>query len=143
MNPKTHKSGWHRRRVWLPLLFLIALAVAAVIAFARSDTSTIIVYNETGAALPGVMIRACAQSRTFTALAEEGSLRFRLEPHGAAGEIEIELATEPPTRWHGGYIEPRGGFRVALRVWPDGQFEEHTQISFWQRILKGAPNVNE
>lgn len=138
-----HRPWYRRKRVLLPLALLLALGVALAVAVARSGVSRIIVYNETGQAVTGLHLEACGQSRNFPGLPIEGSVRWKLARVGSASEITLELATEPPVRWQGAYIEPRGGYVIALRIWPDGQVEAHTQISIWQRWFNGAPNLNE
>lgn len=122
---------------------LLAMALTAGLAVIRSNTSRIIVFNETGKALAAVRLQACGQSRTFNNVPVDGSVRWKLEKHGAASEVSLEVATEPPLQWHGSYVECRGGYAVTLRIWQDGTIEEHRQISFWQRMLKGAPAVNQ
>jgi hypothetical protein len=135
---------WYRRkRVLLPLGSLAALLLATVIAVVRSDISRIIVYNETGAPLAALRLTACGQSKTFPNVPAEASIRWKLEPHGSPSEIGLEVATEPPIQWRGASIEAHGGRHVTLRIWPDGQIEEHRQISFWQRWVKGAPDLNQ
>jgi len=138
-----HRPWYLRKRILLPLLLLALLIVAVAAAVARSDVSRIIVFNETGETLSGLRLSACGQATSFRNLPAESSIRWKLEPLGSASEIGVELAAEPPVRWLGGYIEPHGGYVITLRLWPDGQVEAHTQISFWQRAVKGAPNVNE
>ncbi len=143
MKPHGNKHWWRRKRVMLPLLSLVLIAGAIGLAVWRSDTSTVVVYNQSGGPLPGIIVRACNQSRNVARLDEDASFRLRLEPHGEGGEVGLELATEPPTRWHGAHVEPTGGYRVTLRVWPAGEVEAHTQISIWQRWFKSAPDVSE
>jgi hypothetical protein len=48
------------------------------------------------------------------------------------------LATEPAWRWSGGFVEPRGGYRLTVRLYPDGQVETDTQLSIWRRLFKGS-----
>jgi hypothetical protein len=136
-------SFFYRKRLLLPLVSLLLVASMTGIAIRRSDTSEIVVYNLTGAPLPPLRVAACQQTRTFPALPEESSFRWKLARKGPGSEVELELAQDPPWRWQGSYLEPRGGYRISLRLWPDGQVEEHRQISWWQRIIKGAPNINE
>ena len=143
MNPTPLRSRWLRKRVWLPLLFLLALAGALALALARSNTSKIIVYNQTGTAIGALKLAACGQQTVLRNLGEEESFRWKLAPAGAPGVIALETASNPPWRWQGGYIEPRRGYRVTFRLWPDGEVEMHTQISIWQRLFRGAPNINE
>jgi hypothetical protein len=138
-----HRPWYRRKRVLLPCVSLVALVLVSAIALVRSDASLIMVFNETGAPLAAIHLTACGQSANFPALPEDASIRWKLEKHGEPSELGLEVASEPPVRWQGGYVEPSGGHRVTLRIWPDGQVEEHRQISFWQRLLKGAPDINQ
>lgn len=138
-----HRPWYRRKRVLLPLVSLAAISLTTIYAVIRSDISRIIVFNETGAPLAAIHLTACGQARTFPNVPTEGSIRWKLERHGSASEIGLQVATEPPVQWRGGYIESHGGYYVTLRIWPDGQIEEHRQISFWQRLVKGAPNINQ
>lgn len=137
------RSLLHRKRVWLPVVSLLLLIGAGGLALHRSDTSRVIVYNQTGSPIVLLRITACSQSTVFRDVGDEDSFRWKLRPGGTPGEIELETATEPVWQWRGAYIRPRGGYRVTLRLWPDGVVEAHTQISFWQRLLRGAPPIND
>jgi hypothetical protein len=139
MTPNRSLPWWLRKRVWLPLLFLLGLAGAFAVAIARSNTSKIILYNETGTAISALKITACGQETVFRNVAEEESFRWKLAQTGAPGEIAIETASDPAWRWRGGFIEPHGGYRVTLRLWPNGEVDLQTQISIWQRFLHAAP----
>lgn len=132
-----------RKRALLPLVSILFLAGATWAAVARSDRSRIIVYNQTGAPIAALKVSACDQVTVFRHLDDEGSFRWKLAPAGVAGEIELETAAEPPWRWRGASIQPRGGYRVTLRLWPDGQVEVHTQTSLWQQLFKGVPRIDE
>lgn len=131
------------KRVLLPLVSLLLVLAATATAVFRSDASRIIVYNQTGMVIPALKVEASGQLRVFRNLGDAESFRWTLKPTGEAGEIRLETATEPTWQWRGAPIEPRGGYRVTLRLWPDGQVEAHTQISLWQRFLWGAPDINE
>ena len=137
------KRWWRRKRVLLPLLAAAALTASTGVAFWRSGTSSIAVYNETGMRIPGMRLAACGQNHSFPEMPVDGSFRWRLAPVGSESEIELETAGEPVIRWRGGYVEPRGGYRITLRLWPDGQVELHTQLSVWQRWFRGAPAIDE
>lgn len=132
-----------QKRILLPLASLLLLSVSGYVAVLRSNTSRIVVYNQTGAPIAALRAVACGQTNLFRNLAEEDSFGWKLSPTGDASDIELEMAVEPPWRWRGGFIQPRGGYRVTLRLWPDGEVEAHTQVSFWQRLVHGAPNINE
>lgn len=137
---------WMRRkRVLLPLVALAGLAVALTVAVGQADNSTIVVYNETGAPLPACRMEACGFSVLVPGLAEEGSFRWRLPDaeREVGTPIRLELATDPPWEWSGAFLEARGGYRVALRLWPQGQVESDTQISVWRSFLPGARRLAE
>ncbi len=138
-----HRPWYRRKRALILLGCLLAVTLATGLAVIRSDISRIMVFNETGVPLAAIRLTACGQSRTFSNVPEEASVRWKLEPHGSASEVSLEVAAEPPIRWSGSYLEARGGYHVTLRIWPDGQIEEHRQVSFWQRVFKGAPDIKE
>ncbi|MCB1128581.1 MAG: hypothetical protein KDM81_18945 [Verrucomicrobiae bacterium] len=128
-----------RKRVLLPLLALLLLALTGGIACLRSDISSIVVYNQTGAPVTVLRVTACGQTTTFTRLDDDGSVRWKLTPAGSPGAVGLETATDPPWQWQGAYVEPRGGYRVILHLWPDGAVESHVQLSFWRWLLGETP----
>jgi hypothetical protein len=134
---------YRRKRFLIPGAATAALLAAFAAAFLRSDASKIILYNKTEAPMPHIKIMACGQTCVFPPSPDDASYRWRLDPTGDPGEILIESAADPPWKWQGGFIAPNGGYRVSLRVWPDHEVEVHTQISFWQRLLRNAPRLNE
>ncbi len=134
---------WNRKRIWLPAFAAAALAAAIVWAARESNASTVVVYNETLDSIAGLRLSASGQSTTRRNLPEGESLLWTLQPKGGGTELELELATEPPHVWKGGYIEPTGGFRVSLRIFDDGVVEYHAQISIWRRWFWGAPKIDE
>jgi hypothetical protein len=117
----------------------VVIAIAGV----RSDQSSLVIYNHTGVEIPVLGITSCGRSVTHRALDSEDSWRWRPVAASAGSEIELELATQPPLFWKGGYLEPRGGQRVTLHLWPGGEVEFHTQVSIWRRWLGGSPDVQE
>ena len=134
MNQKSSCPWWLRKRILFPLALLAGVAVAGVIAFENSDTSLIMNYNETGHPLPPLLVRACGQTRTFVALADQESVRLALAPRGAPSAVQLELGTEPPWRWDGPLVKPRGGGRVTVRLLLGGQAEAFEDVSWWRRI---------
>ena len=132
MNQDQRRPLWLRKRILLPLLFLLGLTFALVAAVVKSDTSKIIFYNETGAPIGALRVTACGQETVLQNLGEEESFRWKLAKTGTPGEIAMETASDPPWRWHGGYIKPHGGYRVIISLMPDGEVELQTQISVWQ-----------
>lgn len=132
-----------RKRLVLPVLSLMLITMAGLAGFVSSDRSRIVIYNETGNPIGALKVEACGQSIVFRNLADEGSVRWDLAARGSESDIALETAVEPAWRWRGGYVEPRGGYRITLRVWPDGQVEEDSQISVWQRWRPGSPSARE
>ena len=135
MNPKPSRPRWLRKRIIFPLVLLIGTVITGVIAYEESDTSTIVVYNETGNPLPPLLVRACDQQRSFPVLADRESVQFALNPGGGESAVHLELATEPSWKWDGGLVKPHGGQRVTIRLWPGGQAEAFTEISWWQKTF--------
>ena len=143
MNPNQLRPWWLRKRVLFPLALVVGVVVAGAISFVDSNASTIMIYNKTGAALGSLKLTACGQETVLRGLAEDESFRWRLREKGNPSAIGVESAANPPWQWVGGHIEPRGGYRVTCRIWSNGEVENHTQISLWQRLFRGAPNINE
>jgi hypothetical protein len=137
MNSTPRRRLWLRKRVLLPALFLVGMAFALPIAVLKSDTSRIIIYNETGRTISGIRVLACGQETSRGKFDDEESFRWKLGQTGAPGEITIETATSPPWHWNGGYIKPRGGYRIIITLLPDGETAVQTQISIWQRWSHG------
>jgi len=134
MKTQPRRPWWLRKRILFPLTLLLGLVVTGGIAFENSDASSVVVYNLTGRPLPPLLIRVGGQSRSFPTLAEEESVRLTLAP-GAAGAVHLELATDPPWKWEGDLLRPRGGYRMTIRLWPEGQAEVFTDVSWWRRWL--------
>jgi len=126
---------WLRKRVVLPVCFIAGILAAAVIAFLRSDESAIVIYNQTGGPLPPVLVQACNQTKSFAALQDEESFRWKLRPEGSASVIHLEVATTPLWVWEGDTIQPRGGYRVTIRLQPGNQVEAYTDYSWWRRVF--------
>ena len=133
MKLPTDRPLWLRKRFLFPIALIIGLGVTATIAFVNSDVSTIVVYNETSGPLPPLLVRACGQERSFPPMPERGSVRVALKPVGSESVIHLELATEPPWQWEGELVSPRGGQRVTLRLWRDGQVEAFSDVSWWRK----------
>ena len=133
MNSSPLRPWWLRKRVLLPLALVTGVAAAAVLAFWRSDRSTIVVYNETGRPLPPLLIRACGQERSCPVLSERESVRFKLRPEGEETAVRLELAADPTWKWEGDPITPRGGRRLTIHLWPGGQVEAYAEISWWRK----------
>jgi len=135
MNPNQLRPWWLHKRALLPLILLVGVGGAGVIAFVNSVASTIVIYNETGNPLPPLLVRASGQERSFSPLAERESVEFKLKPGGGETAVHLELATDPPWKWNGELIRPRGGYRITIRLWPGGQVEAFTEISWWQKTF--------
>lgn len=143
MNPYQLRPRWLRKRIGLPLVLIAGVTVASVVAFVDSDASAIMIYNKTGGFISALKVVACGQETVLRGLAEESSFRLKLKETGTPSAIALETATDPPWHWQGGSIKTRGGYRVTLRLWPDGEVEIHTQISLWQQLFRDAPNIND
>jgi hypothetical protein len=131
----TERPWWRRKRFLLPLLAALIVAGSLIAALVRSRASTIVIYNETGQPLTQVRIYACGQAASFRDVPNEGSVRMRLAPRGPASAVTLEVADDKEWQWSGIYVEPRGGYRIALRIFPDAQVDAHTHVSWWQTVL--------
>jgi len=137
MTPSPFLPWWLRKRILFPLALLVGLAVTGGIAYSNSDVSMIVVYNQTGQPLPPLLIRACNQTRTFMALADQESIRLVLKSGGGESAVHLEFASQPPWQWDGALIKAHGGYRVSIRLLPDHQVEAFTDMSWWRRHLFG------
>ncbi len=135
MKPKLTRPWWLYKRILYPLALLAGVASTGFFAYLDSAASTIVIYNETGNPLPPLLVRACDQQRSFPALADHESVEFTLKPGGAESAVHLELAVDPAWKWDGGMVKPRGGQRVTIRLWPGGQAEAFTEISWWQKTF--------
>jgi hypothetical protein len=126
---------WYRKkRLMLPLCFFGAFVVAIAVAVVRASISQIIVYNESGVPLKGLRLSACDQTFDVGEIRHHGSYRIYLGSKGKPGEITINGGESMPLSWHGGYIEPSGGWLISLRVLRDGEVMFHDQISWWRQF---------
>lgn len=135
MSSNPSRPWWLRKRILFPLALFTGVLVVSLIAFIDSDTSTIVIYNETGRPLPPLIVRACDQTRTFATLADQESVRIELKPSGSESNVHLELATEPAWKWDGAHIKPHGGQRMTIRLLPSGQTEAFAEISWWQKTF--------
>jgi hypothetical protein len=133
----TARSSWKKRRIILPALALLLVAVALAIAVIRSDTSEIMIYNDTGATLGPLTVRACGQQYMFNQIADETSVRIQSSKGGPASPVELKISGEPAWHWEGSYLESRGGYLVFVHLRPGMEVETNTQISIWQQALFG------
>jgi hypothetical protein len=133
MPTNSPRKWWTYRRVQWPLGAFLFLAVVAGASFVRSNVSSVIVYNETGANITDLTLSACGQSQTFHDVADQESVRLKLQRDGS--ESDVAISTSGATLWRGEYIEPRGGYRILVRLRRDGQTESTTTISWWQQLL--------
>jgi hypothetical protein len=136
MKKKMLRPLWLRKRIMFPLAFIIGLSLAALVAFIRSDVTTIVIYNETGDTLPPVLVQACGQSKTFTRLGDQDSVRFKLKPQGPGGPIRLEIATDPAWIWTGAPVQSHGGYRVTIRLEPSQEVEAYADFSWWRRTFQ-------
>ena len=136
MNAKP-RVWWKRRRFLAPAGALLLIAMALATAILRSDTSQIIIYNDTGAAIGPLSVRACGQSQVLPEIPDETSVWVRLKAGRGAGPVELSLPVEPAWHWEGSYMESHGGYLVFIHLRHGMEVEENTQISFWQQLLYG------
>jgi hypothetical protein len=137
MQNSSNRKWWQLRRVQWPAGALLTLTLAAAFAIARSGASRVVVYNDSGDAIPELTVSACGQSRTFENVSHRGSIRLKLAATGS--ESEIAISTNGVVMWRGDYIEPRGGYRAIVRLRSDGQVESFITVSAWQRLLHPRP----
>lgn len=135
MLKRKHRPWWQRRRLWLGVWALLVVFVLLLAVF-RSNHSAIVIYNDTGFALPALNVAACGQELSVSSIAAESSKRLRLQNRGSASDVQLDILAADPIHWEGGYIEPVGGYRIEVRVLPDLSIQFGSQISFWQRWLR-------
>ena len=117
-----------------PLGSLALICMAAGIGILYSGASRVVVYNETDASLSRVTVTACGTSQTFRDVQDRESVGLVLRR--GVGASDIAVATNGVEMWRGDYIEPRGGYRVVVRLRADGQVECTSTISGWQSLLR-------
>jgi len=127
---------WLRKRVVFPVAFIVGILVSSTIAMLRADTSTIVVYNDTGNPLPPLLLQVCNQTKTYAHLDDQQSVRWRLKPAGLPSAIHLEVATTPLWTWDADTpIHTRGGYRVIIRLEMGNQVEAYTDYSWWRRTF--------
>ena len=117
-----------------PLGSLALICMAAGIGILYSGASRVVVYNETDASLSRVTVTACGTSQTFRDVQDRESVGLVLRR--GVGASDIAVATNGVEMWRGDYMEPRGGYRVVVRLRADGQVECTSTISGWQSLLR-------
>lgn len=117
-----------------PLGSLALICMAAGIGILYSGASRVVVYNETDASLSRVTVTACGTSQTFRDVQDRESVGLVLRR--GVGASDVAVATNGVEMWRGDYIEPRGGYRVVVRLRADGQVECTSTISGWQSLLR-------
>jgi hypothetical protein len=135
MTAKNSRPRWLRKRILFPLCLLVCLPIAGVVAYLNSAASSIVIYNETGAALPPLLVSACGQTWTFPSLADQESIQLEPKRGGNQSAIHLEVASQPPWKWDGATIKPDGGQIVSIRIWSGGQIEAFTEISWWRKTF--------
>lgn len=131
---------WKHRRILWPLATLVLFGLVLILVWWRANPAQVVFYNDSGATLGALTIEVCGQTRAFSQVEDQTSVRFKLEPLGAASEIAIY--TNAINLWHGDYIEARGGYRAVIRVRRDGQVECRTGVSWWRQVWHGWSNAN-
>lgn len=134
MQRPSNVEWWKRRRVIWPIGTLLFLVVAAGLAVTRSNTSLVVVYNETGARISELTVTACGQSKSFHDVNEFESVRFRLSPTGS--ESDVCVLTNGVVLWRGEYIEPTGSHRTLVHLRRGGMVEAVTTISWLQNTVR-------
>lgn len=131
---------WRKKRVWIPVLAVGVTIMSCGVAWYLSGGSQLVLYNETGEKVVALRVKACGQTRNFGGLRDEESVGWTLMETGGASEIvlDVEMAGERSWTWRGGYVEPKGGYRVVLRLGPGHEVGLDTQISIWPRIWSSA-----
>jgi hypothetical protein len=81
------------------------------------------------------MVRACGQTKVFPDMQDQDSVRMELEPSGGETAVHLELADVPVWTWDGGYVKPRGGYRLSIRLEPDHQVDVFSDYSWWRRTF--------
>lgn len=135
INPKHLRPWWLKKRVVFSVAFPVLVLIAALVAYRNADISNIVVYDETGRALPPLLISACGQTRTFTQIDDQNSICFSLQPSGDRTPVHLELAGDPPWTWDGPSITPTGGETVTIRLWPNHQVENYVSVSWWRDLF--------
>lgn len=138
MPTNSPRKWWAYRRVQWPLGAFLFLVVVAGASFVRSNVSSVVVYNETGATITNLTLSACGQSRTFHDVADQESVRLKLQRDGSESDVAISSSGAP--LWRGEYIEPRGGYRVVVRLRREGQTQSRATISWWQHLFHPSDN---
>jgi len=134
MRNDSKRDWWRLRRVLWPLGSLAVLGIAGGLGILYSGASRVVVYNETGAPLSRVTVTACGTSQTFRDVQDRESVGLVLRR--GVGASDVAVATNGVEMWRGDYIEPRGGYRVVVRLRADGQVECTSTISGWQSLLR-------
>ena len=127
------RKWWQHRRVRWPLGLALVLLLATATAILNSDTSRVVVDNDSGATILELSVSAAGRTKVFHNLDDRESVTLPLGGGGAPGEIVI--ITNGAILYRGHYIEPRGGHRATVRLRRDGQVEVLDSVSFWQRFL--------
>ncbi len=128
------RPWWHRRRWWL-LVWLACLPVIAGVAFFRSGQSTVVIYNDSGLPVSGAVLSVCSRQYVVDRILPETSVRVSLDRDGGDCDLVFATTEKPVLEWRGGYVEPRSGYRVELRIRPDFSISYDAQISIWRRFL--------
>lgn len=127
------KPLWQRRRVLWPAIVVLLVITVIAASLISSNTSWVVVCNNTGVAIPELTISACGQSRRFRDIEDGASVVLKLAPRGGASEVAVSLRGPKPL-WHGDYIEPTGGYQAIVRLGRNGEVEYSMAISWWRHV---------
>ncbi len=133
LKSRSNRRPWWARKRWWLVLWMVFVFIAVVLAFVRSNRSTLVIYNDSGVAMPSMTLLLCGQTFDVAGQQPETSHRIRIQPRGSRGEIQLEIRTTEPIKWEGGLCQPTGGYRGEIHVLPDFSIDFSYQISFWQR----------
>jgi len=133
MKAASKTKWWQRRRFLWPAGALLLLTLASFGAVLDSGISRVIIANDSGGPISELTVAACGRVKTFHNVGDRESVALVLGGSGPASDIA--LATNGVSMWRGEYIEPKGGYREALRIRPDGEIVAASTISCWQRLL--------
>lgn len=140
MQPASKTEWWRRRRLLFPTAGFAFLNLALLVAIARSNTSTVIVCNRTGALIHDLEISACGQSRRFESISDRESIQLELTSPGTG--TEIILTVGDAVMWRGEYLEASGGYHASLHLQRDGHIDASITRSAWQRLLQSIFNTS-
>jgi len=138
-----HKARpwWSRKRILLPVAALLLFFFVVWYSAVTSDSSKIMVYNETDSTISGVTIQASGQRFDIPVIEPDESVRFDLAPHGGASNVVFSV--KGTTNWYSAthYLAPREGHRLRFRLLPGGHLDARHYRSWFQQYVMGKPAI--